>query len=274
MTRVLIIGSSHVGAYKNASDAFSALYPEVEVSFFGVRSPLFMEGRMNGQKRFAVKPRDAKDAKFVTATNGALDVDASAQDHLLMVGHRFAFTDIATLLEEHDVLESVRTGCPRVISETMLRDVIGSLITTTVEQATSAIAPFGKRAVFAMAPYPASTLVERGQGYAMARKLGAFWARPDAVWLFEMWRDALITALEAQGHGLLEQPQMLNDGPFATKPQFATQAAALNGAQLGKTDHRHMNADYGLAMLCTYAEAHLGLPPKLGDEPPMNERIA
>ena len=47
MMRVLIIGSSHVGAFKTAAPAFAALHPHVQLDFFGVRGPLFLAGNLD-----------------------------------------------------------------------------------------------------------------------------------------------------------------------------------------------------------------------------------
>ncbi|MGB3244829.1 MAG: hypothetical protein WBB25_09850 [Sulfitobacter sp.] len=274
MTRVLIIGSSHIGAYKTAAERFGAFYPDIELTFFGLRGPLFLAGRMNKKGLFKAPLRDEKDRAFVLATNGSLVADAAGFDHVLLVGHRFAFNNVAALLHDHDVLEGVRTGRARVISEAFLQEAVTTLCDTAAAEAAQAIEAFGKPACFAVAPYPASSLVERGESYALARNLGQFWARPDAAWVFEMWHTAVRSALETRGHQLLIQPDALNAGPYATKPEFANRAATLDGERAGKSDHRHMNADYGLAMLCAYANTHLGIAPRLDEKPPLKERTA
>ena len=268
----MIIGSSHVGAYKNAGDAFAKECPEIDVQFFAMRGPLFLLGSMEASGVFTPSFRNDKDRAFVKETNGAELADAGDCDHLLLVGHRFAFNNLTTLLEDHDMLEGVRTGRPKLISETLLREIIESVATSSVAEAVAAIEAFDKPATFAMAPYPASSIVERGKSYEMARILELFWARPDAAWVFEYWLAQVEAALKSKGHALLVQPDALNAGPFATKPEYATRAASVGGDTLAKTDHRHMNADFGLIMLRTYVEKHLGLSPS-GDAT-LTERIA
>ena len=135
MTRVLIIGSSHLGAYKNAAAEFGTLYNDVHVDFFGVRGPLFLTGKMNAKGVFTPPCRDEKDRAFVTATNGAITVDASGYDHLVMLGHRFSFNSFAALLGDHDILESIRTGRPRLISEAMLMDTITAVTDAAATEA-------------------------------------------------------------------------------------------------------------------------------------------
>lgn len=273
MTKLLIIGSSHVGAYKNAAEEFATIYPQVELSFFGVRAPLFLTGKMDEAGVFTPPLRDDKDRDFVAATNGSHTVDASGFDHLLLVGHRFDFNAVATLMEHHDLLDGARTGRPRVISRTFFEEVLAQAVTAAVEQATAPIAPYGKPVTYAMAPYPARSITERGDSYELARLMGTFWQRSDASELVQLWLDAVHAALTAKGHRLLQQPEALNAAPYATRPEYAARAAALDGA-LGKTDHRHMNADYGLAMLCTFAELHLGLNPQVPDLTDYEERSA
>ena len=278
MSKVLIIGSSHVGAYKNAADRFAALYPEVQLDFFGVRGPLFLSGRLDEAGRFTVPFRDEKDRAFVLATNGSVDIATAGYDHLMLVGHRFGFANFAALLRDHDILEGARTGKPRVISEAMLKDIIETVTEQSVEDAAETFEHFGGALTFAMAPYPASTLVERRDALELAAVLESFWARPDAAMVHDIWIQHLRGVLSAEGHHLLEQPDVLNDGPYATKPEYASQAAALNDGTLGKKDHRHMNADYGLAMLCAFAETRLGLIPHTGmqtsPQKTQKERIA
>ena len=146
MTRVLIIGSSHVGAYKNAPEQFAAIYPQVELGFFGVRGPLFLTGKMDKNGVFTPPLRDDKDRDFVAATNGGHAVDASGYDHILLVGHRFDFNAVAALLEHHDILEGVRTGRPRVIERAFFEEVLARAVTASVDQATAPIAAYGRPA--------------------------------------------------------------------------------------------------------------------------------
>lgn len=261
MIRLLIIGSSHVGAYKNAADRFAAIYPEIALYFFGVRGPLFLTGKMDAQGVFSPPLKAAKDRDFVTATNGAPIVDASAHDHVLLVGHRFDFNAVLSLMEDHDILEGARTGAPRLITRALFEEVLALKVGAAIDQATAPLAAYARPLSFAMAPYPAFSITERGEGYELARLLGRFWQRADAGDIHTQWLNAVRAGLEARGHHLLVQSEALNAAPYATRSEYAARAAALDGA-LGRTDHRHMNADYGLAMLCAYAETHLRLSPQ------------
>ena len=99
MTYVLVIGSSHVAAYRAAAEAFTAMHPGITLSFFGVRGPLFFGGRVDKAGVFKVPLRDDKDRAFVKRTNGTTRIDTTGADHLLMVGHRFAFPGFPVLLE-------------------------------------------------------------------------------------------------------------------------------------------------------------------------------
>jgi len=259
MTRVLIIGSSHVGAYKNATPAFAQLYPEVAVDFFGVRGPLFLSGAFDGAGIFTPAFRNDADRDFVQQTNGQLTADATDADHLVMLGHRFALHPVIGLMEEHDIMGRAQTGRPRLISELFLRDAITALVTEAVDKAASALAPFGACATFVTAPYPATSITQRAPDYVLARKLEQFWTHPDAAWVFDLWAEQLRRALGAHGHRLLMQPDMLNAAPYGTKPVYAQRAAHLTQEKQMKTDHRHMNADYGLVMLRALAETTLNL---------------
>ena len=261
MTRVLVIGSSHVAAWRGAADRFAAERPDLAVDFFGVRGPLFQGGAVGADGHFTVPLRDDRDRDFVTATNGATSVDTRPHDRLVMVGHRFDFPVVLALLADHDVLERPRTGAPRLIGEALLRDTIEATVVASVGEAARAVAAFDGPVVFAPAPYPARSILERGDDYPLARMLRAFWSRPDADAIAGLWRDRVAAEMQRHGHALLVQPAALCDGPYATPARFAARAAALDGA-LGITDHRHMNADFGLAMLDAFAQNHLGVAPR------------
>jgi hypothetical protein len=272
MTRVLIIGSSHVGAYRNAHDAFATLYPELTVDYFAVRGPHFLKGVMDKTGVFVPHLRNDEDRSLTRATNGTDAVDTGDSDHLLMVGHRFAFVSIAGLLDEHDILEGARTERKRLISRAMVKETISSVTQVSVAKAVEAISNYDRPASFAMAPYPASSIIDRGDEYDLARILRKFWSHPDAEWVFETWLEEVDRALEVQDCRLLHQPQSLCAAPFATKSEYANRPTGLGGDILTKTDHRHMNADFGLAMLCEYAENHLGLVSDFGEQTAPTER--
>ncbi|OAN97320.1 hypothetical protein [Sulfitobacter geojensis] len=274
MSKLMIIGSSHVGAYKNAAEAFARAYPDIDVSFFAMRGPLFLMGSMDDAGTFTPSFRNDKDRAFVRETNGAELAHTDGIDHLLLVGHRFAFGNLTSLLQDHDVLEGVRTGRAKLISEGLLKEIIENVAVTSVGEALAQLNGYEKPVTFAMAPYPASSIVVRAKNYEMARLLELFWGRPDAAWVFELWLDHVRQALADEGHALLVQPDAVNAGPFATKPEFADRAASVDGDTLNNTDHRHMNADFGLAMLHAYAENHLGLAPQETANATLNERIA
>lgn len=278
MTRVLVIGSSHVAAYKNAADAFCAAHPQVELAFFGVRGPLFLTGTTDKKGVFTPGYRDAAEKKAVTQVNGRASVETGGVDHLLLVGHRFAFVQIASLLEHHDVIEGMRTGRADLISETLLSEVIESTTRAAVSEAVAGFENARAPLTFAPAPYPAESVIERGEGYELARVMAAFWARPDAAWVFDLAMTALKSEMARRGHHFLDQPDRLNAGPFATKATFAQRAAAMDSGVLAKTDHRHMNADYGLAMLEHFAQTRLGpsarISPRTDTTTTHKERIA
>lgn len=276
MTRVLVIGSSHVAAYRAAAGAFLAQHPGIELEFFGVRGPLFLGGRVDKACRFRVPLRTDKDREFVARTNGGTGIDTKGADHLLMVGHRFAFPSFPILLDDHDILEGIRTGRPRLLSEAMLKDTIDTMTGTAVADALRAVARAECPVTFAPAPYPATSITDRRDSYGPARTLEAFWARPDAEWVFDLWRGSLRRHFAGSGHHLLEQPDSVTAGPYATRPRYATRAAVLGQDGAGTPDHRHMNADFGLAMLRHFAETRINAAPdhRTMDQETTTERIA
>ena len=276
MTYVLVIGSSHVAAYRAAAEAFTAMHPGITLSFFGVRGPLFFGGRVDKAGVFKVPLRDDKDRAFVKRTNGTTRIDTTGADHLLMVGHRFAFPGFPVLLEDHDILEGIRTGRPRLLSEAMLTDTIETMTADSVAGALRQVARATCPVTFAPAPYPATSITDRRDSYDTARTLEAYWARPDAALVFDLWRESLRRHIADSGHHLLKQPESVTAAPYATQPQYATRAAVLDQNGAGAPDHRHMNADFGLAMLRHFAETRINATSerRTMDQETTKERIA
>lgn len=260
MTRVLIIGSSHIGAYKSAATAFEEKYGGVTLDFYPLRGPQFLGGTIKQDGFFHPSYRSDQDRDFVRATAGQTEIEVTGFDHLLLVGHRFGVTTLPELLKDHDILGGIRTHRPRLMTEEMVKDSLAALVENYVGSANKAVSAYGRPVTFAMAPFPARSLTEGDAVSDFAQLIQSFWQRPDAGWVFDLWRDMVRRKLAAEGHHLLDQPEALTAGPFATPSEFTKRAVTMDGSPLGKTDHRHMNAYFGLGMLSAYAEDILGLP--------------
>jgi len=90
MMRVAVIGSSHVGAIKEALPQIKAAYPDVRLTFFAVPGGVFRRCVLRGGI-FRTKPASDAEAALIFKVNGELSLDLAGFDHIWIVGYRFAY---------------------------------------------------------------------------------------------------------------------------------------------------------------------------------------
>ncbi len=274
MTRLLIIGSSHVGALKNAEETFLAGRPDLALDFFGLRAPAFLKSRMDAEGVFHPPEQDEDGRDLILKANGALTVATAGYDHVMLIGYRFGFPEVASLLERHDILGLTDAGHPATIDLALVEDMIDTMISASLGEVLAALAPANRSLTMCLAPYPSKSIASRAPRMELARELVAFWDHPGANHVFEMWLSRLRSQIEAAGHTLLEQPYRTVAGPFATKPMFARAPDNFDGSAMKGTDHRHMNAEFGLTVLTSFARMIKNTSEALRPaETPIKERI-
>jgi hypothetical protein len=264
--KALVIGSSHVGCLRGAAEGFMADRPEVTLAFYGVMGPNFLPGTIGKDQVFQPRFRagDSKGRDFAIEVNGTDSIDTTPFDHVLLVGHRFGFDRIAGLLAENDLLEGARTGRPRVIPQALLNDAIRTVAGDAVERFLRKTRGRPGLSV-ALAPYPATSVVESTRAPDLARICRDFWAHPDAQGFFDAWLGFVESRLADGGHRLLHQPRETVAGPFATIADYASGRRTMSGESTdAETDHRHMNADFGRLVLDDYHRLHLKHPIETG----------
>ena len=253
MTRLLVIGSSHVGALKNAQAQFLAPRPQMTLDFFGLRGPSFLKSRVAEDGVFHPPITTEEDRALILKANGTDQIDTTSYDHVLLIGYRFGFPEVASLLEHHDIQGWEGADRAQTIDLPLAEDMVDTMIDSSLTEVLEALAPAGRPLTLCLAPYPAKSIASRARKMELARELKAFWTHPAAEPLFQMWHSRLLAKIEAAGHRLLPQPRRTMAGPFATKPKFAKAPENLDGSTMKGTDHRHMNADFGLLMLTNFA---------------------
>lgn len=261
MTRLLVLGSSHVGALKRAEAEFKKRFPTIEIVFFGTPGASFLTGNVDESGVFSPGyGKDGKDRAFARVANGQETVDVSGFDATLIVGHRFDFGIVAELLSDHDVLQGVETGKPRQISEGFFIECMKDVTQQAVDVVVKRLGP-DRNFTISMAPYPATSIEQRIGSLPFAKVVHDFSTHPDAPRLFKQWVTHLEGVLNEHGYRLLSQPADTLAGPFTTLAEFAKNPSDGNTGELRKPDHRHMNKDYGLRVLEDFATKHLKYQP-------------
>ncbi|WP_137699620.1 hypothetical protein [Marimonas lutisalis] len=239
MTKLAIIGNSHVGAYVEARTAIEAAFPGLDLSFF-------------------VFPRhDLKSARHdetgllaaVGEHNTALptEIDLSAQDGILVVGQPFGMIGLNALLAAADVLGWADTGKSRNISPALFAAYLGNAVNLAARRLMKYFRDDGR---FAYAPQPLVTdLAEAGSS-----KMASLAAHPEAARIFPLWHDALARVARELPCRIVPQPDHLRDSAVFTPRRLARTAALPREKTPGPADHIHMTPEYALEHFRAFAE--------------------
>ena len=120
MTRVLIVGNSHVAALKKAESTFSLLYPDIELFFFAVSEPYFGKGRASTEGVYT-PPEAAFTNDKIIATEPGGSVIFSNYDHVFAVGLRTPLNILSEILSNYNILEGGAVESQPLISESFLK---------------------------------------------------------------------------------------------------------------------------------------------------------
>lgn len=261
MTRLLVLGNSHVGALRMAQDAFRARYPQVEIAFFAAPGGHFLRGRTGRDGIWRPYLPDDRAREVVVEINGAAECDLAGQDAILVIGHRFSPHVLTEILQDHEIigLPWRSEGSPQGrVSRGFVDRTMDAVTEDHVDQIVRRIGtrhPY----VLAAAPFPSDRIGTRGDEVSL---LTEFLQRHPATRdLMPLWTGRIAAAAKRRGLGFLPQPESTMSGPAATRAEFAEAAATGDGAEMDFTDHRHMNGAFGLAMLEAWA-ASLGIAPR------------
>lgn len=249
MTRVAIIGNSHVGAYMQAHQAITGAFPAVTLSFFALPRHSFASCHYD-------------EAGVLTAQEPPVDgfddrIDLSDQDHILMVGQSFAIDGISRLIGAFDVLGLQAHGRARSVSLPLLQ----AFLDHRVGRFCTRLAGFLRndpRCVVAPRPFAAADAPDPARAMAECAR------HPEAARLVGLWSDTVARHMAPLNYGLMLQPEALQHGPGHSPPHYA-RAHDLPDLPDGRAprvaDYTHMNAEYGLAHFAAFAKERLGLLP-------------
>ena len=239
MTRLAIIGNSHVGAYVQAQRTIETAFPGLALSFF-----VF--------PRHNLKSARYHKSGLLTAVGDhnvdlPTELDLATQDAILVVGQPFGMIRLNNLLAEADVLGWANTGKPRRISRGLFMAYMGNAVLSAAQRLMKYFRDDGR---FAYAPQPLVTdLAEPGSS-----KMASVAGHPEAARIFPLWQDTLAQTARDLPCRIVPQPAHLRDGPVHTPRRFARTTALPPGRAPGPADHIHMTPEYALEHFRAFAE--------------------
>lgn len=116
MTRIIVIGNSHVAALKTGWEEIAAEYPGVEMEFFAAPGYNFVRFHLWDGLNFGLTPEEAARPDAAFDAYGRPSVDLSGADVVIRAGLAGRFYDIADLMRGFDIEGLRETGAPQILS--------------------------------------------------------------------------------------------------------------------------------------------------------------
>lgn len=232
--RLAIVGSSHVGAIKEAEAAIRAAHLTLQISWFAVPGGAFRRCRMLGQS-FVADPQSTAEADRIRALNGDLSIDLGDVDHVWAIGYRFGF--------------GAALGAYLAGENGQVADIVAASVAGIAAQ-------WGDQALtISPAPYPA--LRARAPGPKQEPRLRDILRSRARDAQFTHFEDTITRALADTPYKFLPQPDQTRAAPFATANQFLQGARDFQTGHPLQGDLRHMNRAYGRALFEEFAAHRL-----------------
>lgn len=236
MTSILILGNSHVVAFKEAQSAFNHIHPDVELSFFSVSEPYFGKGRTDKSGVYTPHGNAAAREKVIFGSSHGT-VDFSDYDHVLAVGLRTPQQFMSDVLDNHSVLELDDAAHDQFVTKSFVKALSIFQARKSISRWSAILGKPFTGTIYA-APFPgisktpATRRIDR-----RARASLNLHRHSQAAWLYDQWRADLESQMSDLPATFLWQPEETVQGPFVTKAEYVA------------PDHVHMNEKFGLVLL-------------------------
>ncbi len=257
MSRVAIVGSSHVGAIRQASPRIEVEFPGHQFTYFALPGAPFRRMQVDADGTLRIGAATEAEKKLSRRVNGDIHLDLRPFDHVWVIGNRYGFGRIMRLFLEHDVLDWAPTGRDRTMSLAFGTRVLETL----VEEACARIeGRFGRdpRLVLTPGPYFSESALEKGEGFD--RWMSKIFIHPHAATIEAKFEAAIRDRLDARGMALLMQPPQTRALHLATRAEYIRDARDFGNLDRRLTDLHHMNAEFGYQLFRAFAELHLAKP--------------
>ncbi|WP_299626519.1 hypothetical protein [uncultured Tateyamaria sp.] len=238
MTRVAIIGNSHLAAFADAAEAIEARYPGVALSFFGLDNQLFFKSDLRKGKALRLADPPSENTRQVIDPKGAHVLDFAAFDLVLLTSHGFYLRHLFEALGSFNLLglRALNDTGP-LVSQACLRDAMAGHINAYTNRLRRFF-PAAENMVVVQMPYPSTKAVE------VSDALAGLQAQPDRQALFEMFNSGVHEHMFAKSLAYLPVPETAMADPFFSKPDLSRAAEMDPDAEPELTDYMHMNASY------------------------------
>jgi hypothetical protein len=252
VTRILLIGNSHIAAFRKAWDGLRDTYAEVDIDFFAKPGPDYYSLRLDAQSaRFGA----LDESEFTTAQlnglerfNGKRVVDISGYDQIMVVGNQHGLADLIWLIAHRDVTGLRQTNANQLLSAGAFEAIVQDIATSFLPDPQWAVWEQVPVTFHAM-PRPAETVFDKLDPKSnLGRTYANLNANQDGL------REAMVRL------GLVFEAQLKTMGlRFAEQPEATMNTYGFSQSRYNpqrensehKPDYSHMSSEYGA--LCLHA---------------------
>ncbi|MEM8698361.1 MAG: hypothetical protein AAGF44_04280, partial [Pseudomonadota bacterium] len=265
MTRIAVIGNSHIAALKYAWTEMSAVHPGLDITFFGAPQTEMVKMRLDRRLCLAIpsKRRDADSEALLQRINGRSSISLRQFDIVLRVGVTSPWFLFPRVIEKRDIDDLRETGARERLSRSAFE-----AIATAMGMAAVPGEPWRgwTRPKLYVMPVPAIAESCLSSQRKIFRPHAEMAAHPDGLRaIHDLLFDAMEASLAETRISLIRQPAETLTEAALTQARFRSGARRLRDGQAQDEDeHRHMNSTYGGlcmdALLDRIAEADTSTP--------------
>ena len=246
--KILIAGTSNIGALKSAAPRLANEFPGAEITFYGLPGGKFNEVSTRGT---AFGPRRAETDLVAMSKriNGVPRIDLAPFDRVFVITDTLGLAPILWLAARTDVVDwPSRRGVP-LISDAAFEETIAVSIAERTDHLRSQFADIPLHV--ARSPYPTQAVAR--QGPHLQKPYDEIAKHPEAARIEAMYNTALTAALTARDMVFVPQPEDTIAQPFLTLESCGIGALDFRNGESVLDDHRHMNADFGASLIHAFA---------------------
>lgn len=247
MTKVAILGHSHVGALKLGWDQLQSTYPDVEITFFASTGTA-ARGMGLIKMQFGYHTDEPHEEECIFGNSGARRIDLTTFDHVIYAGREMQEEDLADVLALYDIDGAPQAGLERRMSASAFEALLEALSQQRIKP--RPWQNWGTPQLWIQPkPYPDTRCLESGAPRYLP------WCRlcatPERLhWMRARYWPRLTEAFAKSGAHLLPHPQDTMTDIGLTDPAYSEGALRLlDGSRHPEEEFDHMNSAYGVLVM-------------------------
>lgn len=247
MTRIAVVGHSHVGALKLGWDQICGDYPDVEMIFFASTGAA-ARGMGLKDMMFGFHTETPDDDEIIFGNSGARRIDFTTFDHVLFGGRELREDELADVLSVYNIDTAPQADLERRMSLSAFDAILEAFCQTRIKHESWHNWETPRLWIHPQ-PYPDERCLESGDlKFLSWCVLCADTER--LLWMRTRYWQKLTAAFERTGATLLPHPAETLTDVGLTDPAYSLGARRLLDSSIhAQEEYNHMNAEYGVLVM-------------------------